>query len=129
MNSITVCGRMTRDPELRKVGEKQTSVCNFSVADNYFNQGEQTNFWDCVAWGAQAENIAKYCKKGSQVTLVGECQTEKWKTKEGEDRKSTRVQVRNIEFGAKANGNGGGDKGGEATTENPGVSVDSEIPW
>jgi single-strand DNA-binding protein len=125
MNSITVCGRITRDPEVRKVGDKQTSVCNFSIADNYYNQGEQTNFWDCVVWGVTAENLAKYCKKGSYIIATGEGQTEKWKNKEGEDRKTLRIQVRNLEFGPKTEKT---EKSVESS-ENPGVTVDGEIPW
>jgi len=131
MNSITVCGRITKDLDVRKVGDKQTSVCNFSLADNYWGQGgQQTNWWECVVWGGMADNLAKFCGKGSQITIVGEAQTEKWQTKEGEERKTTRIQVRNVEFGAKSSGGNGNGGGGGATAENPGnVSVDSEIPW
>ncbi len=70
LNQVVLVGRMTRDPELKDVGDKQ--VANFSIAvDRSFNKDE-TDFIDCAVWQKQAENVCKYTGKGSLVAVVGE---------------------------------------------------------
>ena len=72
MNKVILIGRLTRDPELRTISNG-TSTTSFSLAVNrpFTNQnGErEADFINCVAWRKQAENIAKYCTKGTQVAV------------------------------------------------------------
>ena len=70
MNSTNLVGRITRDPELRKIGTGK-SVLNFSVAVNREFNKDQTDFIDCVAWEQTAEFIANYLTKGALVSVRG----------------------------------------------------------
>ena len=63
LNHITIMGRLTRDPELRRTGSG-VAVASFSVAvDRDFGKNEngekETDFIDCVAWRNTAEYISK----------------------------------------------------------------------
>ena len=54
LNHITIMGRLTRDPELRRTGSG-IAVASFSLAvDRDFPNKEtgekETDFIDCVAW-------------------------------------------------------------------------------
>ena len=72
MNKVFLIGNLTRDPELTETASG-VPVCHFSIAvnRNYSSQdGErQTDFFNCTAWRAMAETIARYTKKGKKVAV------------------------------------------------------------
>lgn len=73
VNRVVLVGRMTRDPELRKTAGG-ASVTNFTLALNRnFNSqdGQTADYINCVVWNKIAENVAKYCSKGSLVGVDG----------------------------------------------------------
>ncbi len=101
MNRVVVVGRLTRDPELKHT---QTSipVVSFTIAVNrqYTNaSGEQeADFINCVAWRKQAENLAKFVKKGALIGVDGRLQTRSYQTQTGENRYITEVVCDSIQF-------------------------------
>lgn len=102
MNNITIKGRLTSDPEMRKT-TNGVLVANFTVAvDRTFNRDE-TDFFRCTAWRATAEFINQYFKKGQEILLTGEMQCNVWEDEDSEKHSSWAVQVTNVEFcGSKA---------------------------
>lgn len=72
-------GRITKEPELKTVGNDNISNLRFTLAVNRRlkdkNGERQADFISCVAWRSQAEFISKYIKKGHQISVVGEIQT------------------------------------------------------
>jgi len=75
INQFIIDGNVTKDVELRFT-PKGTPVATYIVAvDDVFYEGdqkrEQTNFIPVTTYGRQAENDAKYLKKGSGVTVMG----------------------------------------------------------
>lgn len=72
MNSVTIIGRLGKDPETRAVGN--TQVTKFSVATGYKkSDGTQHTDWHQVeAWAKTSEIAAKYLHKGDQVAIQGE---------------------------------------------------------
>lgn len=101
MNRVVVVGRITRDPDL-KFTQSNIPVVSFSIAVNrtYLNaQGEQeADFINCVAWRKQAENLAKFVKKGALVGVDGRLQTRSYQTQTGENRYLTEVVCDSIQF-------------------------------
>lgn len=101
MNKAILIGRLTRDPELRTTtsGISSTSF-TVAVSRTYTNQnGErETDFINCVAWRKQAENLAKYCNKGSQVAVEGRIQTRSYDAQDGTKRYVTEVLADNVTF-------------------------------
>ena len=117
LNHITIMGRLTRDPELRKTGSG-TSVASFTLAvDRDFSGkdgGEkETDFIDCVAWRSTADFVSKYFSRGRMAVVSGRLQVRKWKNKEGENRYSTEVVADQVYFGdSKKEASGGESYGG-----------------
>ncbi len=101
INSVTLAGNLTRDPELRNL-PSGVAVTNFSLACDgrrYKNaQGEWTNdtvFVDCEAWDKGAERLSQL-KKGNKLVVTGSLKTDKWTDAEGKNR--SKMLVRCEEF-------------------------------
>ncbi len=110
LNHITIMGRLTRDPELRRTGSG-VAVASFTLAvDRDFggNGNErETDFIDCVAWRQTGEFVSKYFAKGSMAVVSGRLQIRNWTDKEGNKRRAAEVVADNVYFGeAKRNSEG-----------------------
>ena len=112
LNHITIMGRLTRDPELRRTGSG-VAVASFRVAvDRDFapkDGGERkTDFIDCVAWRQTGEFISKYFTKGRMIVVDGRLEMRDWTDKDGNKRTSAEIVVENAYFGdSKRDGDGG----------------------
>ena len=105
VNQINVCGRLTRDPELKTLPSGQ-QVANVSIATNhvYTNKDgekkESVEYHEVILFGRQAENTAKYLKKGDEAFVTGRNQTRTWE-KDGVTHKRTEIIADSIQFGSK----------------------------
>ena len=113
LNHITIMGRLTRDPELRRTGSG-IAVASFTLAvDRDFSPrdgGErETDFIDCVAWRQTGEFVSKYFSKGRMAVVSGRLQIRSWTDKDGNKRRSAEVVADNVYFGdSKRDGDNGG---------------------
>lgn len=123
MNLIVLKGRLIADPEVKKVGAKQTTVCEFCVATDRRFEKDKTDFINCQAWGNTGEFIGKYFAKGKEIALVGELHIDKFE-KDGENRYLTRVKVDNVEFCGSKNDN---DSNSEKLNSSPAPADFEEI--
>ncbi len=103
LNHITIMGRLTRDPELRRTGSG-IAVTSFTVAvDRDFapkDGGErETDFIDCVAWRQTGEFVSKYFQKGRMAVVSGRLQIRSWTDKDGNKRRTAEVVADNVYFG------------------------------
>ena len=102
MNKIILLARLTRDPEVRySQGENSMAIASFSVATNrkFKRDGEpDADFFNCTAFGKQAEFVEKYLKKGTKILLSGRVQNDNYTNKEGQKVYSVRIMVEEIEF-------------------------------
>jgi single-strand DNA-binding protein len=101
LNHITIMGRLTRDPELRRTGEG-TAVASFTVAVNRdfkSNGATETDFIDCVAWRQTGEFVSKYFSKGRMAVVSGRLQIREWRDKDNSKRKTAEVIADNVYFG------------------------------
>ncbi len=129
LNSVILIGRLTRDPELRQTNTG-SSLCRFSIANNrIYMQNEQrreeVSFFNCVAWGRQAEIIARYCHKGKQVAINGRIKQSTWQDNEGRNRSNVDVVVDRLQL--LGSGPGGGETAAKEAVpvEAPSSSGDS----
>ena len=100
MNKIIICGRLTKDPELRTTNSG-TEVCGFTVAvDRRIkkNDEKETDFIDCTAWGKTGVFISTYFHKGDGITVEGRMESNKWVDNDGKNRVSWGVTCDNVEF-------------------------------
>lgn len=113
MNKVILIGRLTKDPVLTTVSTG-TNVCKFTLAvDRQFKDAsgnKQADFLNIVVWRAQADNCAKYLRKGSQCAVVGSIQTRTYDDKNNEKKYVTEITADNVEFLGKPTG---GDTGNE----------------
>ena len=112
MNKVILIGRLARDPELRTT-PSNLSVATFSIAVSRpfspQNGGTpETDFINCVVWRRQAENLARYCHKGSQIAVEGRIQTRNYTAQDGSKRYVTEVMCDNITFLGTKDSNQGG---------------------
>lgn len=101
LNHITIMGRLTRDPELRRTGSG-VAVTSFTIAvDRDFSKEteKETDFIDCVAWRSTGEFVSKYFKKGSMAIVSGRLQIRSWTDKDGNKRRTAEVVADNCYFG------------------------------
>lgn len=116
MNKVILMGRLTRDPEVRySQGASQTAVARFSIAvDRRFKRdGEpDADFFNCTAFGKQAEFIERYLRKGVKVVVCGRIQNDNYTNKDGQMVYSVRVMAEEIEFAESKNASAGNGDGG-----------------
>ncbi len=107
MNRTILVGRLTADPELRTTPNGIATTRITVAVDRLPNaNGErQADFINVVVWRRQAENVAKYCTKGSLVGVDGRIQTRSYDAQDGSRRYVTEVVADNIKFlGSSSNG-------------------------
>lgn len=91
INKASISGNLTRDPELRTT-QSGTSVLSMGVAVNErVKRGDQwedrPSFVDVTVWGARAEALSKFLRKGLRVAVSGRLRQDRWQdAKTGENR-------------------------------------------
>lgn len=101
MNSVTLIGRLTKDPELNYTPNTQTAMCRFTLAvDRPKKQGEDNgaDYIRITVWGKQAETCDRYLSKGRQCAVMGRIQTGSYKSKNGDTVYTTDVVADRVEF-------------------------------
>ena len=104
LNVVAISGNLTRDPELKEVGE--THVCSLRVAVNGRAKinGEWTekpNYFDVTVWGNSAKSAAEHLSKGRAVGITGRLDWREWETDDGK-RSAVQIIADNVQFlGAK----------------------------
>ena len=96
MNKVILTGHISRDIETRQTASGK-AVANFSIAVARFG-GEGADFFNITVWGNQAENCAKYLKKGSKVGIVGTLQNRSYEDNDGTKRTVTEINASEVEF-------------------------------
>lgn len=118
-NKIILVGNLGRDPELRYTPQGD-AVCDFSMATNERKRDKSGEFQDVptwfrvTLWRNQAENAAKYLKKGSQVYIEGRLSLEEWTDREGATRQTLQVSGTDMRF-IGSRGDAPTDRGGSGS--------------
>ena len=99
MNRIDLIGNVTKDVVL---AGQNGNVANFDLAvrRRYTDQnGEEiVDFHKCVAFGKQAETIAKYVKKGNKLFVSGELIYDNFVDRQGQNRVVPKIVINQVEF-------------------------------
>jgi len=101
VNSVTLLGNVTRDPELKSTANGQ-AVCTFGLATNRVwkdAQGERQSlaeYHNLVAWGGLAEFCGTSIKKGKPLYIEGYLKTRSWDGPEGAKIFRTEIVVENV---------------------------------
>jgi single-strand binding protein len=103
MNKAILMGRLTRDPEIRySQTDSNMAIARFSLAVDrrYKKQGDTVtaDFFNCTAFGKQAEFVEKYLKQGTKIVVIGRIQNDNYTNKDGQKVYSVQIMVEEIEF-------------------------------
>lgn len=131
LNHITVMGRLTRDPELRRTNSG-IAVASFTVAvdRDYSKDGDkQTDFIDCVAWRQTGEFISKYFAKGRMIVATGRLELRDWTDKDGNKRRNAEINVASAYFGDSKKESDNGSYQPPANNYAVIADVDEDLPW
>ena len=98
MNTITLVGRLARDPEPRRLDTGSTYT-KFVIADNRPNsKGEEvTDYFSVIAWGKKGEFVYKFFKKGKPIAITGRLQTNSYE-KDGVKQWYTEIIASDVSF-------------------------------
>ena len=97
MNTVSLCGRLVRDPET-KMTSSDLMIASFTLAVDRKGKDKGADFIPCKAFGKTAEVIAQYVKKGSMIGITGRIQTGSYDAKDGTKRYTTDVMVNEFYF-------------------------------
>ena len=101
VNRVVLVGRLVKDPELRKTAS-DISVATFTIAvDNAVKEQDGTRgsiFLDCRVYRDQADNMAKYTRKGSKVAVDGSLNQRNFVRQDGSKGKVIEVYVDSVTF-------------------------------
>ena len=95
MNKVILMGRLTRDVEM--FGQK-SKVARFCLAIDRNYGEDETDFFNCVSFGKQAEFVEKFLKKGIKVLVTGRLQNNSYEDKQGNKVTATQIITEEIEF-------------------------------
>lgn len=96
-------GVATMDPELRSVGQKQTSVCTVTLAFNRSYQDGNKSwqndacFVRVQTWGSRADRMAELVKKGQPIYVTGYLRQNSWE-KDGQKRVAYEIVARDFQL-------------------------------
>ena len=118
MNSINIMGRITKDLELKKVGD-DLSLLEFSIAlDDGFGDNKKTYFFDINAWRGKADVISQYFKKGDRILVNGRLTQKTWKSQDGGNRSKVVISLNDFDFIERKGDSGNNASQSYSTPEN-----------
>jgi len=131
INRVVLVGRLTRDPELRSLpsGTSVSSLrvaCNGSRKDADGSYSERPNYFDVSVFGAPAESVDRYMRKGSRIAVDGRLEWREWETAEQQRRQAVSVVAETVQFLDSPSANRGGE-GSEGEGDGDGESEDREL--
>jgi single-strand DNA-binding protein len=97
-NKVQLIGRLGAKPEIRELdGGKKLAKFRLATNERYKNNKGETvekTYWHSLnAWGGLAEVIEKYTDKGSEIAVEGKLTYHQYKTREGEEKYFTQIEV------------------------------------
>jgi len=78
MNRICLVGRLTQDPKTANIGQNATFIAEFSIAVDRPMKKDETDFFNCKAFGKTAEFVGQYLGKGRLVSVSGRMESRKY---------------------------------------------------
>ena len=102
MNCIFLCGRLTKDPEIRwTTGTAPMCIGAFTLAVDRPGKKDaekKTDFIPIKVFGQKAEFAEKYLRKGVKINVMGPMHSENWRGDDGKMKTRYEIVGNEIEF-------------------------------
>lgn len=100
MNNVILVGRLTRNPEMKQIGNNIKAQFSIAVDRDFVDSNgvRGVDFIPIEIWGKQAETCLKYLYKGRQVGIEGKILIDRYKTKEGENKSFAKIKANSFKF-------------------------------
>lgn len=146
VNSVTVSGNLTADPEIKKVGNDDFAIVNLRLANNRQKKNQETgdyeeeaSFFDVTVFGKFAELCDRKLRKADAITVQGRLQQDRWETPEGDKRSKVIIVANEIdskaffqkddEVKAKESGVTGAQNSTDFVPAGAAAATDDDIPF
>jgi len=117
INRVVLVARLTRAPELRAL-PSGTNVCSLRIACNGVRRDtdgdytERPNYFDVSVYGASADSVSRYTRKGSRVAIDGRLEWREWETADQQKRQAVSIVADTVQF-LDSPGEGASDEEGD----------------
>ena len=105
LNSVTLIGRLTRDPELRTAstsgGDRSVLSLGLAVRKSVRPGNDDTSsadFFDATVWGELAETCSRHLYKGRLVAVSARLEPTAWEAKDGSKRRGLELVANTVHF-------------------------------
>lgn len=116
-NKVMLLGNLGADPELRVTqAGKALLTMRLATTESWFDKGanerkERTDWHSVCVWGARADALAKFLRKGSRVFVEGKIQTSSYDDRDGNKRYRTEIVATDILMAGSTGARGDADSG------------------
>ena len=131
INTVTVSGNLTRQPELRNLPSGQ-AVCSLRIAHNErFKDAagewaDRPAYFDVTVWSGLGEWIARNVNKGDKVVVAGRLRWREWETDKGDKRQAVDITADSV---IPVNRTDGADAPAEMAAVGATPGADDDIPF
>jgi single-strand DNA-binding protein len=113
--NISIIGNLGKAPET-KISENGTLMASFSIASNTFRntpagKEQKTDWVRVIAFGKQAETLARYVKKGTGLAVQGRLSFNPWLDRNGDPQAGADIILQEFQFLPGGRRDDGGNNG------------------
>lgn len=100
--NISIIGNLGKAPET-KISDNGTLMASFSIASNTFRntsagKEQKTDWFRVIAFGKQAETLARYVKKGTGLAVQGRLSFNPWLDRNGDPQAGADIILQEFQF-------------------------------
>ncbi len=137
INTVTVSGNLTREPELRNLPGSGTAVCSLRIAHNErFKDAsgewaDRAAYFDVTVWSGLGEWMGRNLHKGQKVVVSGRLRWREWEAPNGDKRQAVDItadSVVPVVRDGESRGGGGQSNGYAARSDVPADTSDFRPP-
>ena len=101
INVVTLTGNLTKDPELKTVGDQSLAKLRLATNKSSKQDGQWVDspmYFDVDVWGRTAEVCMDYLKRGSHIAISGRLDWREWTTEAGDKRQGVSIVADRVEL-------------------------------
>lgn len=98
MNNVNLIGRLVKDVDLNFIPESGKAIGKFTIAVKRAFKKDESDFFNCVAFGKTAEIIGQYFFKGDMIGVNGSIRNNNYKKKDGTMTYATNIIIESFDF-------------------------------